>query len=331
MTIAALVLEVELDRVEPVLRQPTYSSSLPGSDASAPVTWTPLISTGNGLGRFATWTRAVASVAELPSVSGVRSLALARERHPAGDGEDATSAGGRATAARRRRLRRRACVPASAEALVRVHRWVQHGHRVQQCSRSVSNRDGGTAGDRTRVRMAHRARNHPQGHPRCPDVTLAPNPCRVCAGTVPGRRREGAGEPPGSPRPLPLVRFADRPLRGRSTIRGDGALRPRHPAADRGGPDRHRPLRPDADAAVEPRRARSTRLFRVFRNSRYPYIDVKAEQEELTELVEVDGRRGVHPASGRVRPRLDARARHAARRPRRAARGEDRRLAGSAS
>ena len=23
--------------------------------------------------------------------------------------------------------------PASAEALVRVHRWIQHGHRVQQC------------------------------------------------------------------------------------------------------------------------------------------------------------------------------------------------------
>ena len=30
-------------------------------------------------------------------------------------------------------------------------------------------------------------------------------------------------------------------------------------------------------------------LFRVFRNSRYPFIDVKAEQEELTELVEVAG------------------------------------------
>ena len=29
--------------------------------------------------------------------------------------------------------------------------------------------------------------------------------------------------------------------------------------------------------------------FRVFRNSRYPYIDVKAQQEELTELVEVAG------------------------------------------
>ena len=33
---------------------------------------------------------------------------------------------------------------------------------------------------------------------------------------------------------------------------------------------------------------RVDRLFRVFRNSRYPYIDVKAEQEELTELVEVE-------------------------------------------
>jgi deoxycytidine triphosphate deaminase len=32
---------------------------------------------------------------------------------------------------------------------------------------------------------------------------------------------------------------------------------------------------------------RCDRLFRVFRNSRYPYIDVKTEQEELTELVEV--------------------------------------------
>jgi dCTP deaminase len=33
---------------------------------------------------------------------------------------------------------------------------------------------------------------------------------------------------------------------------------------------------------------RVDRYFRVFRNSRYPYIDVKAEQEELTELVEVE-------------------------------------------
>ncbi len=34
---------------------------------------------------------------------------------------------------------------------------------------------------------------------------------------------------------------------------------------------------------------RVDRLFRVFRNSRYPYIDVKQDQEELTELVEVEG------------------------------------------
>ncbi len=33
---------------------------------------------------------------------------------------------------------------------------------------------------------------------------------------------------------------------------------------------------------------RADRLFRVFRNSRYPYIDVKRKQEELTELVEID-------------------------------------------
>ena len=34
---------------------------------------------------------------------------------------------------------------------------------------------------------------------------------------------------------------------------------------------------------------RVDRYFRVFRNSRYPFIDVKTEQEELTELVEIDG------------------------------------------
>src|SRR3954447_6603211 len=34
---------------------------------------------------------------------------------------------------------------------------------------------------------------------------------------------------------------------------------------------------------------RVARYFRVFRNSRYPYINVKEAQEDLTELVEVDG------------------------------------------
>jgi dCTP deaminase len=33
---------------------------------------------------------------------------------------------------------------------------------------------------------------------------------------------------------------------------------------------------------------RVDRFFRVFRNSRYPFIDVKEAQEELTELVEID-------------------------------------------
>jgi dCTP deaminase len=33
---------------------------------------------------------------------------------------------------------------------------------------------------------------------------------------------------------------------------------------------------------------RVDRYFRVFRNSRYPYIDVKQAQEDLTELVEID-------------------------------------------
>ncbi len=58
---------------------------------------------------------------------------------------------------------------------------------------------------------------------------------------------------------------------------------------------------------------RVDRLFRVFHNNRYPFIDVKVEQEELTELVEVDGDHPfvLHP--GRVRARVDARAHPAAR------------------
>jgi dCTP deaminase len=34
---------------------------------------------------------------------------------------------------------------------------------------------------------------------------------------------------------------------------------------------------------------RVDRFFRVFRNSRYPYIDVKEPMDDLTELVEIDG------------------------------------------
>ena len=31
------------------------------------------------------------------------------------------------------------------------------------------------------------------------------------------------------------------------------------------------------------------RRFRVFRNTRYPYIDVRIDQPDLTELVEIEG------------------------------------------
>ena len=42
---------------------------------------------------------------------------------------------------------------------------------------------------------------------------------------------------------------------------------------------------------------RVDRFFRVFHNARYPYIDVKEPQEELTELVEIDDGRAfiLHP------------------------------------
>jgi dCTP deaminase len=48
---------------------------------------------------------------------------------------------------------------------------------------------------------------------------------------------------------------------------------------------------PLADGAVQPSSVdvRLDAAFRVFANHRYPYIDVKAPQEDLTELVEVDG------------------------------------------
>ena len=67
---------------------------------------------------------------------------------------------------------------------------------------------------------------------------------------------------------------------------------------------------------------RVDRQFRVFHNARHPYIDVRQEMEDLTELVTVpdDEPFILHP--GRVRARPDARARHAAQRPRRPARGQ---------
>ncbi len=48
---------------------------------------------------------------------------------------------------------------------------------------------------------------------------------------------------------------------------------------------------PFDEALVQPSSVdvRVDRYFRVFHNARYPYIDVKQPQEDLTELVEVDG------------------------------------------
>ena len=42
---------------------------------------------------------------------------------------------------------------------------------------------------------------------------------------------------------------------------------------------------------------RVDRYFRVFHNNRYPFIDVREPQEELTELVEIDDERAfvLHP------------------------------------
>jgi dCTP deaminase len=49
-------------------------------------------------------------------------------------------------------------------------------------------------------------------------------------------------------------------------------------------------VEPYDDSLMQPSSldVRVDRYFRVFRNSRYPFIDVKQEQEELTELVEID-------------------------------------------
>src|SRR3989441_13114720 len=49
-------------------------------------------------------------------------------------------------------------------------------------------------------------------------------------------------------------------------------------------------LEPYDSALLQPSSVdvRVDRYFRVFRNSRYPFINVKEEQEDLTELVEID-------------------------------------------
>jgi dCTP deaminase len=58
-------------------------------------------------------------------------------------------------------------------------------------------------------------------------------------------------------------------------------------------------IEPYDDSLLQPSSVdvRVDRLFRVFHNARYPFIDVKQPQEDLTELVEIDGDRAfiLHP------------------------------------
>ena len=58
-------------------------------------------------------------------------------------------------------------------------------------------------------------------------------------------------------------------------------------------------IEPYDEALLQPSSVdvRVDRFFRVFHNARYPYIDVKEPQEELTELVEIDDARPfiLHP------------------------------------
>jgi dCTP deaminase len=60
----------------------------------------------------------------------------------------------------------------------------------------------------------------------------------------------------------------------------------------------HIEIDPYDDSLLQPSSVdvRVDRFFRVFHNNRYPFIDVKVEQAELTELVEVDDRAFIlHP------------------------------------
>ena len=101
-----------------------------------------------------------------------------------------------------------------------------------------------------------------------------------------------------------------------------GPLRPEHPPPRRRGPDRHRAVRARADAAVEPRRARRPLLPGL------PELPLSLHRRQgaaggSDRARRGRRRRGVHPPSRRVRARLHARARHAAGRPRRAARRQE--------
>ena len=126
--------------------------------------------------------------------------------------------------------------------------------------------------------------------------------------------RPCSGHISGPPRAPDLESAANR-------LAAHGAQRPHDPGGDR---RRRIAFDPYDPALVQPSSVdvRVDRQFRVFHNARHPYIDVRKEMEDLTELVKVPGDEPfiLHP--GRVRPRPDARAGQASRRPRRAAGGQ---------
>ena len=100
-----------------------------------------------------------------------------------------------------------------------------------------------------------------------------------------------------------------------------GSFRRRDSSPDRRRTHPDRPVRPGAPPALEPRRARRPPV------SRLSQFSVPVHRREIGAGRADGARRGerrcpVHPAPGRVRARLDARARELARRPRGTAGGK---------
>src|SRR6185295_8221050 len=213
--LAALVLDVELDRVQPVPRQRLVLRELAGDRCQRGRDVHPAdLHRQRPRPRGDLERRRHVRGGLRPGI-GARLPALPGKGHPAREGEhrqeeDSGYDSAPPTLPAPRGL------STIAKALVRVERWIQHGHRIPEC-----------------------------------------------------RGSQQASAEAGS-------------LRSASMVLSDSAIR-RLVDAGRIGIEPYDPtlMQPSSlDVRVD-------RLFRVFRNSRYPYIDVKEEQEGLTELVEV--------------------------------------------
>ncbi len=131
--LAPLVLDVELDRVQPLLLERDVLLELAGKGrersghVDAPYLDRQGPRAGRDRDRIAHRLDRHASVRGRPGL-----VALSRERHPAREAEDSGQQNGRDRSPAPT-LPPACRVPASAEALVRVHRWIQHGHRIREC------------------------------------------------------------------------------------------------------------------------------------------------------------------------------------------------------